>query len=54
MIEVPEGAQVRRGDEVTIYGDGPITADEVAAAAGTISYEILCAVSARVPRIYID
>ncbi len=54
MIEVPEGAQVRRGDEVIIYGDGPITADEVAAAAETISYEILCAVSARVPRIYID
>ena len=52
MIEVPEGADVKRGDEVTIFGDGPVTADDVAAAAGTISYEVLCAVSARVPRIY--
>ncbi|MGM9612733.1 MAG: alanine racemase [Butyricicoccus sp.] len=54
MIEVPEGTQIKRGDEVTIFGDGPVTADDVAQAAGTISYEVLCAVSARVPRIYID
>ena len=39
-------------DVVTIFGDGPVTADDVATAAGTISYEVLCAVSARVPRIY--
>lgn len=52
MIEVPEGAQVKRGDEVVVFGPGPITADEVAHAAGTISYEVLCATSARVPRIY--
>ena len=29
-----------------------LTADEYAASAGTISYEMLCAVSARVPRYY--
>ena len=54
MIEVPEGVSIMRGDEVTIFGNGPVTADDVAAAAGTISYEVLCAVSARVPRIYIE
>lgn len=52
MIEVPEGAEVKRGDAVVVFGPGEITADEVAQAAGTISYEVLCAVSARVPRIY--
>ena len=54
MIEVPEGVDLKRGDEVTIFGDNLITADDVAIASGTISYEVLCAASARVPRIYIN
>lgn len=54
MAQVPEGAAAQRGDSVTIFGEAPLTADDFAAAAGTISYEVLCAVSARVPRIYID
>ena len=33
-------------------GQEEITADEVAAAAGTINYEVVCAISDRVPRIY--
>jgi alanine racemase len=44
---------LQRGDEVVLIGaqgDERITAEEVAAWAGTIPYEILCAVSARVPR----
>jgi alanine racemase len=36
------------GTEVTLWGSAP-TADEVAAAAGTVSYELLCAVAPRVP-----
>ncbi len=43
------------GDEAVLIGkqgDEEITADEVARKAGTISYEVLCAISARVPRIY--
>jgi len=45
---------VRPGDEAVLIGrqgDEWLGADEVGAAAGTISYEVLCAVSARVPRI---
>jgi len=38
------------GDEVVLWGEGGPTADEVAHAAGTISYELLTAVTARVPR----
>ena len=41
------------GSEVTLWGEGPrgtrLPVDEVAHAAGTIGYELLCAVAARVP-----
>ena len=44
-------APVRIGDEVVLWGaDLPV--EEVANRADTISYELLCAVSARVPRVY--
>ena len=36
------------GTPVTLWGEG-LPADEVAAAAGTVSYELLCALSQRVP-----
>ena len=36
------------GTPVTLWGEG-LSADEVAAAAGTLSYELLCALAARVP-----
>lgn len=36
------------GSPVTLWGDG-LPVDEVATAAGTISYELLCAISSRVP-----
>lgn len=48
------GDDVRVGDEVVLLGrqgDEVITADEWAAWGGTISWEILCGIGARVPRI---
>jgi alanine racemase len=36
------------GSPVTLWGEG-LSADEVAAAAGTVSYEMLCALAQRVP-----
>ncbi len=45
------------GDEVVLLGrqgDEEITADEWATRAGTISWEILCGIGARVPRILVD
>lgn len=36
------------GSPVTLWGEG-LSADEVAASAGTVSYELLCAISQRVP-----
>ena len=40
------------GDEVTLFGDTPKRLYDLAKIADTIPYEILCAVSARVVRIY--
>ncbi len=45
------------GDSVTLIGsdgDETITADEVAAWAGTIPYEVLTNISSRVPRVYVS
>jgi alanine racemase len=41
------------GEAVTLWGEG-LPADEVAAAAGTISYELFCALAARVPMIEVN
>jgi alanine racemase len=48
-------ADVRVGDAAVLIGrdgDETVTADEVAAAAGTIAYEVLAGIAARVPRFY--
>ena len=47
------GLDVRPGDEVEIFGRH-LPVEEVAALAGTIQYELLCAVSPRVPREYLE
>ena len=55
MIDVTDVPEAERGDIVTIFGhdgDAFISVQEAASAAGTISYEVMCAVSPRVPRIY--
>ena len=55
MVDVTDLPEVRPGDVATVFGpgaDGEPTAAELAEKAGTIPYELLCAVSPRVPRIY--
>ena len=52
MIDLTDLPEVKEGDEVEIFGNR-ISVNEVAALANTISYEITCAVSKRVPRVYI-
>lgn len=56
MVDVTHIPGVCAGDVVTIFGtDGEvsITADEVAAKAQTIGYELICGITARVPRVYL-
>ena len=52
MIDLTELPGVGVGDEVEIFGEHA-DLEALAAQAGTISYELLCAVSPRVPRIYL-
>ena len=52
MIDLTDKPDVGVGDEVEIFGPGnPI--EDMAEMAGTIPYEIVCAVSKRVHRVYI-
>lgn len=52
MIDVASGNNIKRGDEALIFGDGAVTADDLADWLGTINYEITCMVSRRIPRVY--
>ena len=60
MMCVDLGAGTRKvgvGDTVTLWGGTGamyLAADEVATAAGTVSYEMFCALAARVPVIEVD
>lgn len=55
MVDVTEVPDAGVGDEAVLIGsqgNETITAEDVAELAGTISYEILCRISPRVPRVY--
>lgn len=57
MIDVSGIPDVAEGDVVTLFGtdgDESITADELADIYGSIGYEIVCGISPRVPRIFIE
>ncbi|EKD41492.1 MAG: hypothetical protein ACD_73C00695G0003 [uncultured bacterium] len=53
LIDVTDVVDVKIGDEVELWGEN-ISVDEVAMQAQTISYELLCGVSKRVPRVYLN
>ena len=52
VTDMQEGA-VSRGAEVEFLGS-TITMEEVAEAAGTITHEVLTAISPRAKRVYLD
>ena len=58
MADVTDGYDepggVRAGDEVTIIGDGGMSAEEAAQIVGTINYELTCLITNRVKRIYVN
>ena len=56
LVDCGPGADVRAGDEVVLLGrqgDEEVSAWEWAERLGTIAYEVTCALSPRLPRIYI-
>jgi alanine racemase len=57
MIDVSDLHHAAIGDEVVLIGQTAhcaIGADDHARIAGTVVYEILCGLSPRIPRIYVD
>lgn len=52
MVSLDDGAEVKPGDTAELFGEN-LPAERQAALAGTVQYELLCAVSPRVPRIYL-
>jgi alanine racemase len=57
MIDVTDAPDVKVGDEVIIIGESngiSNNANDIAKILGTINYEVLCMVSKRVPRVYIE
>lgn len=62
MVDITDIKNAHIGDVVTIFGDsvneyggrgGSLSVSEHARKLGTITYELLCSVSARVPRVYL-
>jgi alanine racemase len=59
LIDVTDVPDVQIDDQVTLLGynrttpDLKITAEELARIAGTLSYEVTCGVSERVPRVFV-
>ncbi|WP_294499406.1 alanine racemase [uncultured Gemmiger sp.] len=58
IVDVTGIPGVQPGDEVLVFGPGAApgadTTDTVAEKAGTINYEIVCGISRRVPRVYLQ
>ena len=57
VVHLPDGADVSAGDVAVLFGDardGHPTAQDWAAAVGTISYEIVTRLSNRVPRVHLS
>jgi alanine racemase len=55
MVDLGPAAEVRAGDEAVLLGsqgDEEITAWEWARRTGTIAYEVVSGIGARVPRVY--
>jgi alanine racemase len=52
-VDLSPAPEAGMGSEVTLWGHGPngsvLPIDDVAQSAGTIGYELMCALAARVP-----
>jgi alanine racemase len=57
LVDLGPAAEAEVGQPVILIGqsgDQRIGADDLGQLTGTISYEILCAIAARVPRVYVN
>ena len=56
LVDVTAVPQTAEGDTAVLWGGGTAgdTAESIALKTGTISYEVLCGVARRVPRVYLE
>ena len=55
MVDITDVPEAQVGDTVTVVGtDGDVSVswDDLASQLGTISYELVCDINKRVPRLY--
>jgi len=56
VVDLGAVSAAKAGDRVTLFGTGEFgepTAQDWAEATGTISYEVISRIGARVPRVYV-
>ena len=51
VVDLGPKSKAKAGEKVTLFGEGSYSIDDWAAACGTINYEIVTRIAARVPRI---
>lgn len=54
MVNLGLNHDVKKMDEVVIFGEQMVTAADVARWSNTIPWEVLCGITGRVPRVYTD
>jgi alanine racemase len=57
MLQLDSVPEARIGDEIVLIGrqgEAAITAEEIGQAWGTVNYDVVCGLTARVPRMYRD
>jgi alanine racemase len=57
IVDLGPSGQAKIGDEAVLFGrqgEVEISVTELADLAGTINYELVCAISSRVPRVYVN
>jgi alanine racemase len=55
VVDLGIDSLAKAGDLVTLFGDGSVKqVDDWALAAGTINYEIVTRLAARLPRVYLN
>ena len=54
MVRIDKDIDIKVGDEVILFGEGEVTAERIAKDLGAINYEVLCMISRRVDRVYME
>jgi alanine racemase len=52
MVDLGPDTDIRRWEQVTVFGGDAPDAADLAERIGTIPYEITCGINKRVPRVY--